>query len=383
MLRFKRNIAVFGYYGAGNLGDDVILYAIVKRLSRFIDKSRIVVVSSQLNANLQFIRLRYGVEAVSLRDPLGFLKVLFSSKVLVLGGGGILQPGFTIFSIFLYSLLFKLFGCKVVLLSVGVEFPHSFSLIDKFLVRLLVGVSDVVTVRDLVSRAFLNSLAVSKPILVFRDLSYLIYNDLSRFRSNFEFNGGGDPYVILVLKDISSNVMPLMGEHLDLHYLVNVLSDFCNYLIDVRGVKVYFLIAQHGLKSDLNIALKVLKNVNNLSMVHVAFYGSMPFNKLLDLLRGSICVISMRLHPLILASMMGKPVIGLSYSNKVKTFMYENDLGSFLIDLTRPYDFHTFKLIFQRILNDSESFTYNYVEGYYHEVLSKASIVESFLEQNI
>ncbi|MCR6624074.1 MAG: polysaccharide pyruvyl transferase family protein [archaeon YNP-LCB-024-027] len=365
------------------MGDDVILYAIVKRLSRFIDKSRIVVVSSQLNANLQFIRSRYGVEAVSLRDLLGFLKVLFSSKVLVLGGGGILQPGFTIFSIFLYSLLFKLSGCKVVLLSVGVEFPHSFSLIDKFLVRLLVGISDVVTVRDLVSRAFLNSLAVSKPILVFRDLSYLIYDDLSRFRSNFEFNGGGDPYVILVLKDISSNVMPLMGEHLDLHYLVNVLSDFCNYLIDVRGVKVYFLIAQHGLKSDLNIALKVLKNVNNLSMVHVVFYGSMPFNRLLDLLRGSICVISMRLHPLILASMMGKPVIGLSYSNKVKTFMYENDLGSFLIDLTRSYDSRSFKLIFQRILNDSESFTYNYVEGYYHEVLSKASIVESFLEQNI
>jgi polysaccharide pyruvyl transferase WcaK-like protein len=383
VLRFKRNIAVFGYYGAGNLGDDVILYAIVKRLSRFIDKSRIVVVSSQLNANLQFIRSRYGVEAVSLRNPLGFLKVLFSSKVLVLGGGGILQPGFTIFSIFLYSLLFKLSGCKVVLLSVGVEFPHSFSLIDKFLVRLLVGISDVVSVRDLVSRAFLNSLAVSKPILVFRDLSYLIYNDLSRFRSNFEFNGGGDPYVILVLKDISSKVMPLMGEHLDLHYLVNVLSDFCNYLIDVRGVKVYFLIAQHGLKSDLNIALKVLKNVNDLSMVHVVFYGSMPFNRLLDLLRGSICVISMRLHPLILASMMGKPVIGLSYSNKVKTFMYENDLGSFLIDLTHPYDFHTFKMVFQRILNYSEPFTYNYVEGYYHEVLSKASIVESFLGQNI
>ena len=383
MLGFRRNIAVFGYYGAGNLGDDVILYAIVKRLSRFIDKSRIIVISSQLNADLQFICSRYGVEAVSFRSLLGFFKVLFSSKVLILGGGGILQPGSTIFSIFLYSLLFKIFGCKVVLLSVGVEFPHSFSPLDKFLVRLLVGISDVITVRDLVSRAFLKSLSVSKPILVFRDLSYLIYDDLCRFRSNFEFNGSGNPYVILVLKDISSNVMPLRGEHLDVHYLVKVLSDFCNYLIDVKGLQVYFLIAQHGLKSDLNIVFKVLKGIHNFSMVHLVFYGSIPFNILLELFKGSICVVSMRLHPLILASMMNKPVIGLSYSNKVKTFMYENDLGGFLIDLTRPYDFHKFKFVFQRILNNSESFTYNYVEGYYYEVLSKASIVESFLEQNI
>lgn len=347
---FKRKVVIFGYYGAGNFGDDIILYAIIKRLSKFIDKSRIIVISSQLNANTSFIRSRYGVEAITLKNPIQFLKTLFNGKVLLMGGGGIIQPGATIFSVFLYTLLFKLFRCKVAFLSVGVEFPHNFSKFDKFLTKLITAISDVISVRDVISKAFFKTIGTLKHVFIVRDLSFLLYNDLNKLSLQFEDILERDPYVIFVLKDF---LLHNKLTNIDLSHFINTISEFCNYLINSEGLHIYFLVAQHGFKSDINITRKILYNINKRDMTKIIIYGSTPLENILKLIKNSLYIVSMRLHPSIIAFMMGKPVIGLAHSNKIKTFMEENGLGHFYIDISQKFTSSTLKRLSTQILNTS------------------------------
>ncbi|MEM2136751.1 MAG: polysaccharide pyruvyl transferase family protein [Candidatus Methanomethylicia archaeon] len=383
MIFSRRRVAVFGYYGAGNLGDDIILYAVINRLSRFMDKSRIVVISSEFKADLSFINSRYGVEAISLfRNPWHLFKALLSCKFLVMGGGGIVQPGLTILSDFLYALLFRIFGCRVLLLSVGIEFPHSFSIFDKFILRLLMGISDMVTVRDLVSKAFLKSLDISKPVLLVRDLSFLLYDDIHRISKDHLFLKVPDPYVIVVLKDLQSYRKVV---DLNLKSLEDSIVDLCNYLVDVMGLNVIFLVVHHGFRSDVYETVRVMKRINckNGGRVSILIYRDLSFMELLSLISNASCVISMRFHPILLAFMVGTPIIGLSYSNKIKTFMEENYLKHYYIDLTRLYDLSIIKRLVSSILyHRIEIHEYN-AEKIHYECLSEVSCIESLLEQNI
>ncbi|MEM3986709.1 MAG: polysaccharide pyruvyl transferase family protein [Candidatus Methanomethylicia archaeon] len=378
MAVFKRKIVIFGYYGAGNLGDDIILYAIIKRLSKFTDKSRIVVVSSQLKADTPFISSRYGVEAITLRNPIKFLKTLISGKVLLMGGGGIIQPGATIFSIFLYTLLFKLFRCKIALLSVGVEFPHNFSKFDKFLTKLLTAISDVISVRDIISKAFFKTIGALKHIFIVRDLSFLLYNDLNKLSLKFEDTLERDPYVIFVLKDF---LIHNKLTNMDLNHFINTISEFCNYLINSEGLHIYFLVAQHGFKSDINITRKIMHNIHKKDMTKIIVYGSTPLENILKLIKNSLYVVSMRLHPSIIAFMMEKPVIGLAYSNKIKTFMEENGLRYFYIDISQKFTLSTLKRLSTQILNTSIKIPN--INDIHNEVVCEISNIGSLIGEDI
>lgn len=383
MVFYKRNIAIFGYYGAGNLGDDIILYAIVNRLSKFIDKSRIFIISSELKADLSFIHRTYGVKAISLsRNPLQFFKTLLTCRFLIMGGGGIIQPGLTILSDFLYALLFRIFGCRILLLSVGIEFLHSFSKFDKLILRFLIGISDMITVRDLASKTFLKNLSISKPITLVKDLSFLLYNDIHRISKNCSSPKIPNPYTIIILKDLSPHRKIL---NLNLKRLEDSIVDFCNYLINTMNLNIVFLVVHHGFKSDVHETLKVVKKLHckDLGKIKILIYRDLSFIELLNLISNAFCIVSMRFHPILLAFMLERPIIGLSYSNKIRSFMEENNLRYYCVDLTHLYDSSIIKNLIQFILKyRTEVYGYN-ARSIHDEVLSEISYIESLIEQNI
>ncbi|MBA7599655.1 hypothetical protein ES703_06691 [subsurface metagenome] len=84
-----KKIAIHGFYGEGNLGDEAILKAILQEFSKFPDIEVIV-----FSSNPKQVSITHGVRSVhsqgrqSLLRRIGEIK---SSYLFILGGGGLLM----------------------------------------------------------------------------------------------------------------------------------------------------------------------------------------------------------------------------------------------------------------------------------------------------
>ncbi|MCF7935263.1 MAG: polysaccharide pyruvyl transferase CsaB [Synergistales bacterium] len=101
MPRKRRSfdVALCGYYGFGNLGDEVLAATLTGGLERLgIPRRRQCVLSADPGA----ISQRFGVAAVNRWRPREVWKALRSSRTLLLGGGGLLQDATSVRSCLYY-----------------------------------------------------------------------------------------------------------------------------------------------------------------------------------------------------------------------------------------------------------------------------------------
>src|SRR4051812_14982118 len=114
------NVTVAGYYGFGNLGDELILSALLAELRQTVPSARVTVLSADPAGTVR----RHGVSAVSRWNPASVLVRLLKSDLFVLGGGGLLQDQTSFGSLAYYlglAWLARSFGSIVVLYAVGVD----------------------------------------------------------------------------------------------------------------------------------------------------------------------------------------------------------------------------------------------------------------------
>lgn len=170
----ERRVLVRGYFGVGNLGDEVLLSVIVRL---FLARGWRV---TAMSFNPDRTRLEHGIEAV-LRSssPLGVLSViphLRRARICLLGPGGILQSyDRTSGSLFAYTLTgraAKRLGLKVGLLGVGAG-PLT-TLGARHVVRSLLDLVDVALFRDEASRQLAApGRGTAQNVLVAPDLVFL------------------------------------------------------------------------------------------------------------------------------------------------------------------------------------------------------------------
>jgi polysaccharide pyruvyl transferase CsaB len=100
MTPFRRyRVALAGYYGFGNLGDELLLEAAIAALSRCgVTRERMIVLSNDPDDS----RRKFGVDAVD-RWKIGQIyRALKQSETLLLGGGGLFQDATSLRSCFYY-----------------------------------------------------------------------------------------------------------------------------------------------------------------------------------------------------------------------------------------------------------------------------------------
>lgn len=158
-------IAVSGYYGFKNAGDDAILMALTGTLRALAPGVEITVFSNSPEET----RGMYGVRAVNRWNPFGIVWSLLRSDLLISGGGGLLQDvtGSGVRSICYYLavvLLALAAGKPVVYYAQGVG-PVQTRL-GRWLTRVVSNRVDLITVRDQASRDDFLALGVSRPPLV-------------------------------------------------------------------------------------------------------------------------------------------------------------------------------------------------------------------------
>lgn len=112
-MRRPLDVTLCGFYGFGNLGDELIAESLLDLLEKNgVSRDRVAVLSADRRAPGS----REGVSMVERWSPLKVLKALRSSRTLLLGGGGLFQDSTSIRSCIYYwgvTRMAWLAGCKI------------------------------------------------------------------------------------------------------------------------------------------------------------------------------------------------------------------------------------------------------------------------------
>ena len=138
-----KNVAISGYYGFDNFGDDAILACIVERLRTLGCNVAIISKNPKKTSNM------YQAFSVKNFNLLAVFALLANSDVLISGGGSLLQDVTSFKSLLYYSLVIKMaqaMGKKVIIFAQGIG-PLKSEFSEK-IVKGVLSKANLITVRD-------------------------------------------------------------------------------------------------------------------------------------------------------------------------------------------------------------------------------------------
>ena len=165
----KRGFCLSGAWSLGNLGDQVILRTMAEKLEEYFPGSGISAISLGENEDID------GVSYVPGRNIFALIGAMRRSRVLLSGGGSLLQDKTSRRSLWYYLgvlALGRLCGCRVVIFAAGVgpvEHPSSRRLTRWVLDHCV----DEILLRDAQSARLLQTLGVRKNPRVTADVAHL------------------------------------------------------------------------------------------------------------------------------------------------------------------------------------------------------------------
>lgn len=293
------DVVISGYYGFRNNGDDALLMSIINDLKAKKPDIDIVVLSKN-PAETQKI---YNVRAVSRQNVLQLIKELKNTKMLISGGGTLIQDGTSTKSLLYYLTIIKaasVLGKKVMLYANGIG-PLTSESNRKHTKKVLNKV-DVITLRDETSLVELKEIGVKAPkIEVTADPAFRL-----EFENNAKDKENTDKTMLVSVRpwrELSSD-------------FCDVVAKVCDYASSEYGLKVAFLPMQQ--KYDGEITEKIQSLMKTESAVIGADYD---IKRLLSLFSDMSLCIGMRLHTLIYSAVSCVPLVGLVYDPKVSGFL--------------------------------------------------------------
>lgn len=292
-------ILISGYYGFDNLGDELILKAIIENLHSLKSGLEITIISAN---PLRTMQLHPGVSAIRRGDLLKLFKEMRDCQLFISGGGGLLQDatgrGSVCYYLGLSCLAKKLFGKKVMLYAQGMG-PLNKE-ISRFLVKHGLKWMDLITLRDERSFQFLRELGVAPNLLKVTADPVLGLDTVMMKRS---------------LPDHKLTIGVVLRKDYRQKDQVNQWCQNIELISKKYDADIWLLPFQNPHDLDLSYRLKeklkgkiILKAWRTLDDIFL-FYQD------LDVL------ISMRLHALIIAALSHKLMIGVNYDPKLDNFL--------------------------------------------------------------
>jgi polysaccharide pyruvyl transferase CsaB len=325
-------IAVHGFYGMGNLGDEAILKAMLNEIKNKISME--IVVFSRKPEQVQKDHNVMSISSETKGDLFKRRKELKRCDLFILGGGGLLKDfGQDSSSLKKWLKLLNLaqkYRCKTALFAVGVEnirFEESRSMLRNTLANV-----DVITVRDKYSKDILDDIGVRNTIKVTTDPVVLLGHESRGRKTNSE-----------TLKDSQNTIAVCVRQWFDKGFyiedpkvnenLIITLAKTADFLVNNYNTKIEFIpMRTISYDDDRKMARQILTKMKFKDNVKI--YDDVPdIDRFVQMLGQYSLLIGMRLHSLILGSAVGLPVIGLNYMPKVKGYMDSIDQAKCSLDL--------------------------------------------------
>jgi polysaccharide pyruvyl transferase WcaK-like protein len=161
--RDRRAVFLYGYYGAGNLGDDLLLTVLVNELRSIVPQAKFLVrdhgdtsLLATLDPNVTFTGIEAIIANQSRARPLrlfaylrAYARAFRQCSWLIFGGGTLFHARGSLTSLLLQlaiCVLARIHGLRIAALAVGVAELRSPA--ARWLLRRIIGMSDLFLVRD-------------------------------------------------------------------------------------------------------------------------------------------------------------------------------------------------------------------------------------------
>ena len=320
----EKRIAVLGWYGDFNVGNDAILSGIAASFKKVMPNNRLLTFSWQP-------RLTSKQNDVKALHYFKLFPRLSGVDALLVGGGTILtdwQLAFPLFLVLVGAIVWaKMLGKKVVLYAVGAE-PFS-TKFGRAVAKAIFNRVDLITVRGYRSKSALEMLGLDKPVWVTADPALLLQpkgsGKVDEVLPPEEARKAEGPRIVVCLRDCK-------GENGEFK---RFLADGLDYCVEAFDAEIVFLpISTSVYDDDRKVMVEILRNMKNSGRVKL-FMERLTSQEAMAVIRRSDLVISMRLHALIFAAAMHTPAIALT--GRVNRFVppSDNKIAEFLEMINR------------------------------------------------
>lgn len=304
-------VAVLGWYGDFNVGNDALLLGILYNLAAASSNDDTIVFSwhPKLTAKL------YGVHAAFYHKV---FTVIPRINTLVVGGGTLLTDWKLALFLFIFLSLTilwaKKLGKKILLYGIGVE--RFTTKIGRLLARKIASAADIIVVRGYESAKELKRLGHNGKVFVSEDLAFTLPSPNEKDQDEILRNvfktkrplAKGDLKVIICPKRC-----------LGMSKIKKTLVEIADRLIEEHNAKVIFLPMSTSLYDDDRRAIEEIVRLSKRRGEIILLKGRYTPMEVMALIGWSDLVISMRLHPLIFSVKMGKPAIALIGASTLAT----------------------------------------------------------------
>lgn len=283
----KYDAVICGYYGFGNLGDEMILDRIKKELS----SKRTAVIGVGGNGQIGRTEIFSAIKAIR------------SSRLFILGGGSLLQNSTSRRSLYYYLTLLHIasfFGKKTMLYANGLG-PITGSKAIKKCKRAL-SVVDVASFRDK------SSLAFGKKLLGKNTLCYLTCDPALYLRQH--------------KKTLNRILFFIRGEDFGKELAAQIKQALLRFNVSTQ-TRYDVIFASMNENADSFSAVELSK----LMPFDAEYKSFTQIKELIDCIASSTIILSGRLHALISAASVGRPFIAICCDPKLKAFANECELS--------------------------------------------------------
>ncbi len=299
------DIIISGYYGLGNSGDEALLKSIINDL-RNVDPD---ITITALSGNAQLTKKLYGIKTINRFNLFSIIKEFFSAKLLISGGGTLIQDATSTKSLLYYLGIIKLakkMGLKTMVYANGMG-PLKEKNLER--VKKVLDEVDLITLRENVSLDELKRCNVSLDnVVVTADPAFNLEASGKARADEILSKYSVEPEDKLVAvsvrkcKDLPEDFESRMAHSLD--------------ELAEKGYIPVFIPMQKN--ADLSISLDIATKMKHPSRV---MDRDMTVSDMLAVIGRCDIVCGMRLHMLIFASVMNVPMVGIAYDPKIQGFM--------------------------------------------------------------
>lgn len=345
-------IIVSGYYGFGNAGDEAMLEGMVQSFRQLSPGIKITV----LSANPTRTSREHGVRSISRLNVWAIRQEMARARLLISGGGSLLQDVTGVFNIPYYLWIISLaVAMRKPVMLYGQGIGPVRTRLGRFLMEATLSRVDLITVRDEASQRELEELGVTgPPTVVTADPVFALFPFLSGSRGKEpspdldqaedssgatgigrvwvgegdstrtgEANGGkrrdtGEAAGTErgLTRRIGISVRKWSGQG-----FLGAVARAADHLIEEMGYSVVFLPMQYP--DDIDAARQVAGAMRNQAEIVTR---RLDFRTAIRLIGGFDLLVGMRLHALVFAALVGVPMVGVSYDPKIDGFLAQMGL---------------------------------------------------------
>ncbi len=329
----ENDVIISGYYGFGNMGDDSLLASIAAQLRQINPEIRITALTKDPKRS----QLKYGVRCINRLNVFAIRREMKRSKLLISGGGSLLQNNTSEKSLNYYITVIKLakrLGLPVMVYSNGIGPVYGERSVAK--VKKVLEEVDLISLREPSSYEFLREIGLraKKEIKVTADPALTVKpiddSRLSYIEDKLGIDTKSKKYYALSVREYENLKT---GGELSKAEFVRRIATAMSEIYGRTGLLPLVVSVQNIV--DDEISREVCQRFEKLSGEKAILAQGLSARELTAILSHMEFAAGMRLHMLIYATNARIPAIGIAYDPKISAFLEYSgheapiDIGNF------------------------------------------------------